>query len=127
MLLQVVLSIESPSTRIAVVQSFTSVKLEVNVEVSFVQELLAANCAYESVFRQMLRSMEGHCIVGFEFLLADRTRKFLLGIVVLVQVGGETIFLEARKSAVGNCALERFTTAVLLWHVTELCWSICEY
>lgn len=74
----------------------------------------------------MLGAMQRHRVVRIEFLLAYRTRKFLVGIFVLFHVRVEAVAFEAGKLAVGNGTFERFPCAVNFRHVRDFRASMNE-
>lgn len=101
-------------------------KLEVNVVIPLVDELLVAGGADVSVFGQMPCPVKGHGVVALKCLLADGTWKLLIGILVLVEVGSESIFFKAGKIAVRVRTFEWFLDSMCPRHVTDLRGSVDE-
>lgn len=116
---QVILPGEASRTNLAVEQTFLGVCLQVSVVVAFVEELPAAGGANQRILREVPGAVDGHRVVALELLLADRARELLFGILVLLLVRNEAVFLEAREVAVGLGTLERLFSAVHCGHVVD--------
>lgn len=121
---QVLLTIETFRANLTGKEVLACVELQVNVVVALVEELLVARLAGENVLGQVLGPVLCHRVVAFELLLADGTRKSLIGILVLLNVSIKSILLEAGKVASRVGTFKRLSHSMLLGHVRYLCRSM---